>query len=326
MSSIFDKVKDNLNSIDFALKTIKLSQFKGDKLETVIKMLKDVHTLTELDLSEMHINEDNFDKYYQIIVNNPSLTKLNLYDNNLYNHELELLGKFLMKETCMLSELDLGYNEFDDEGVISLSKALEVNKTLTKLDFSRNNISDDGMIALSDMLKVNKTLTHLELYGNSKISEKALLIMLDTLKTNNTLTFIGLGLQHGKYPLQLGLSYMFNLRPSDETVKAICDVITTNKTLKTLWLTYNFGGKLDVLYNALTQNNSIKELGVYHVMFKPWDSDRVMCNYGDDYEYAYLNYDVDNYLDEWKLEKKPRIFKKTPNYANKIDHLLKSRH
>ena len=144
------------------------------------------------------------------------------------------------------------------------------------------------------------------------------------LKNNNTLTYIGLGLQHGKYPLQLGLYHMFNLRPSDETVKAVCDVIAINKTLQTLWLTYNFGGKLDVLYNALTHNKTLKELGVYHVMFKPWDSDRIMCNYGDDYEYAYLNYDVDNHLDEWELEKKPQIFKKNPNYANKIDRLLKS--
>ena len=320
MCSVFDKNKDNLNIITFEPKTLKLKQFKSDNLD----LLENIHSLTELDLSEMHINEDNFDKYYKIIINNPSLTTLNLYDNNLYNHELEVLGLLLMNENCVLTELNLGFNEFDDEGAISLSKSLEVNKSLTKLDLSKNNISDDGMIALSNMVKVNKTLKHLDLYGDSKISEKTLLVMLDALKTNNTLTYIGLGLEHGKYPLQLDMYNMFNTRPNDETVKAICDVITTNKTLKTLWLTYNFGGKLDVLYNALTQNNSIGELGVYHVMFKPWDSDRIMCNYGDNYEYAYLNYDVDNHLKGCKLEKKPQIFKETPNYANKIDHLLKS--
>ena len=179
------------------------------------------------------------------------------------------------------------------------------------------------MIALSNIVKVNKTLKYLNLYGNFQISEKALLVMLNALKTNNTLTYIGLGLQHGRYPLQLDLHHMFNTRPSNKIVKAVCDVITTNKTLKTLWLTYNFGGKLDVLYNALTHNNSIGELGVYHVMFKPWDDSRVMCNYGDDYEYAYLNYDVDNHLEEWGLKKQSEIFNKNPNYANKIDHLLK---
>ena len=47
MSSIFDKVKDNLNAITFEPKTLKLSQFKGDNLASIIKALKKVHTLNQ---------------------------------------------------------------------------------------------------------------------------------------------------------------------------------------------------------------------------------------------------------------------------------------
>ena len=325
MSSIFDKIQDNLSNITFSPKTLKLSDLKYDNIDSLLNSLKDIHTLTSLDLSSMNINEKNFNKFYQLIINNPSLTKLNLYDNDIYNNELILISKLLMNKDCKLTELNLSYNTFEDESVIKLAKALEKNKTLTKLDLSLNHISDDGMNALSNMIKVNKTLTYLSLYDNYYITDIGLLSMLEALKFNTTLTYINLGLKHGEMPGQLGLYNMYHIRPNDEIVKAVCEVIKTNHTLTTLWLTSNFIDKLDLLYEALTLNKTIKELGVYHVMFKPWDSDRIMCNYGDDYEYACLNYDVDHDYGESNMGKQIDFFAKNTNFAYKIYKLLKER-
>lgn len=69
-------------------------------------------------------------------------------------------------------------------------------------------------------------------------------------------------------------------------------MINTNHILTTLWLISIFIDKLDLLYDVLTHNKTIKELGVYYVMFKSWVPVRIMCNYGYDYEDACLNYDV----------------------------------
>lgn len=168
MSYIFDKIQDDLSNITFSQKTLKLSNLKYDNNDLLLETLKDIHILTLLNLSSMNINEENFNKFYQLIINNPSLTKLNLYNNDIYNNELISIFKFLIKEDCKLTELNISYNIFEDEGVIKLVKVLEKNKSLTILDLLLNHIK--GTIALSNMIKVNKNVIYLSLYKDYHIN------------------------------------------------------------------------------------------------------------------------------------------------------------
>ncbi|CAF4439597.1 unnamed protein product, partial [Adineta steineri] len=50
--------------------------------------------------------------------------------------------------------------------MLSLSKALSLNNTLTELNLSENNIGSEGVSHLTTVLQTNKTITTLDLSYN----------------------------------------------------------------------------------------------------------------------------------------------------------------
>lgn len=62
---------------------------------------------------------------------------------------------------------DNGDGEYDCSGIVSLCKALHMNKKLKTLKLAENDIYDDGMRYIGDVLVANHTLTALDLHGNS---------------------------------------------------------------------------------------------------------------------------------------------------------------
>ena len=63
---------------------------------------------------------------------------------------------------CLLFVGSLEDNKIDNEGAITLAKALEVNAVLTTLNLGVNNIGPTGATALAETLKVNAVLTTLK--------------------------------------------------------------------------------------------------------------------------------------------------------------------
>ncbi|MGB6976869.1 MAG: hypothetical protein WBE18_05385 [Gammaproteobacteria bacterium] len=66
-----------------------------------------------------------------------------------------------------LISLDLTEKDLDDQDVITLAAALEINTKITHLKLLINSIGDEGAQILADVLKSNTTLTKLELGCNS---------------------------------------------------------------------------------------------------------------------------------------------------------------
>ena len=128
-----------------------------------------------------------------------------------------------------IAELDLSYNNIDDEGVAALADALRRNRALLRLDLRGNDvgaagcaalasaladpagaaaltdlnlngnpIGDDGAVALADMLRVNTTLLDLDV-GNCDVGVRGVVEVLSAVNEDNA-TLESLGLENPRVP------------------------------------------------------------------------------------------------------------------------------
>ena len=110
-----------------------------------------------LDLSSKELNNIDVLKIVWLIRRHPTITKIDLSDNNIDDYGTNVLAKFLEEENNNIVELDLAYNFITNSGAIALSK----NTALRLLDLSGNDIFDEGAVAF-----INTSLNVLNLYGN----------------------------------------------------------------------------------------------------------------------------------------------------------------
>lgn len=152
-----------------------------------------------LDLSYKKITKNDVRIICEFLDNNPYVTSLNLYENNIGRKGAELLAK-----NKTLESLDIGENSIEDEGAQAfetnntlkslklegnmLRKATAValarNKTLTALDINFNHIRDEGVKALAE----NKTLKFLAV-GSNFITDAGI----RAFTKNTTLSYLHIG-------------------------------------------------------------------------------------------------------------------------------------
>ena len=101
-----------------------------------------------------------------------------------------------LSTNCVLTHLDLGYNDIRDEITVALGKALESNTTLIYLNLTnyprrRDPIGPPGASALARALLKNSTLQCLDLESNS-IRDPGALAFADALRTNSCLSHLDL--------------------------------------------------------------------------------------------------------------------------------------
>ncbi len=109
-----------------------------------------------LGLSSQELNDSNIFEVILLIQQQPTITKIDLSDNNISNIGVVYLAAYLENNNNIV-ELDLAYNFIGDTGAIALSK----NKHFKSLDLSGNEISNKGALAF-----ISTTLISLNLYHN----------------------------------------------------------------------------------------------------------------------------------------------------------------
>ena len=78
---------------------------------------------------------------------------MELLDNDVTSLGCEFLARVLMPECkTEIQYLKLDHNAFGSEGVIQLSKALNMNKTITNLSLTYCNIDAKGARAIFEIL------------------------------------------------------------------------------------------------------------------------------------------------------------------------------
>ena len=175
-------------------------------------------------------------------------TMLRVWGSNIHDDGAVSLARALsVNDTLQI--LDLRVNHIGDRGVIGLAEALKRNHTLKRLVLRRNMVGDAGAHAIGQALCSNTTLEQLDL-GNNKI-------------TSVGIYSIAAAIAQGQSSALTGLRLSFN-RIDDHGVTAIADALLLNRTVETLFLSYNpFGNVgIEALVKVLEVNTSLMNVSV----------------------------------------------------------------
>ncbi|XP_044166845.1 LOW QUALITY PROTEIN: nucleotide-binding oligomerization domain-containing protein 1-like [Acropora millepora] len=162
------------------------------------KMLVKLGECIPLDNFEMYIQSSrSLVAFSEYLSGSCMLTKLQIFDafKDRSNRGLNALAR-APNTNCVLTHLDLAYNDIGDEAVVALGKALESNTSLTFLDLSIDpdwceKIGPSGASALARAPLKNSTLKCLVLACNS-IGDSGALAFANALRTNSSLTQLNL--------------------------------------------------------------------------------------------------------------------------------------
>jgi Ran GTPase-activating protein 1 len=153
------------NNVLSSLPLLKSLNLSDNKIEdegayNIFDALVNNTSLTRLDLSS---NKINLKKYY--LPDLPFLKSLYLSDNNIYNIGASNIANGLINNTS-LKRLDVSDNNIRNTGASSFANLLTISQFLTSLDLSDNKIKDKGAYDIAKALLNNRSLLRLDLSGN----------------------------------------------------------------------------------------------------------------------------------------------------------------
>ncbi|XP_072131660.1 NACHT, LRR and PYD domains-containing protein 3-like [Mobula birostris] len=154
----------------------------------------------------------------------PSLTRLEVGNNNLGDSGVKTLSTALKDPNCKMQKLCLSKNGLTADCAIDLTSIVDTNPTLTELDLDQNRLGDSGVEVLSVALrKSDCKVQELSLNDNS-LTASAAEHLASALGTNPSLTALSVGDNN------LG----------DSGVKLLSEALkTTECNIQELWLNNN---------------------------------------------------------------------------------------
>ncbi|CAF3962559.1 unnamed protein product, partial [Adineta steineri] len=152
----------------------------------LITKLLNEKKIVELHLPGNEINEKGIQLLADALVNNKTLTILDLRGNPV-GAGIETLANSLQTNTT-LTTLYLDDTGIDDDGATNLAEMLRHNETLQRLSLGRNKITATGVQNLADALhgSCNSTLEELDLAGNT-VDDTCVNDLIHMLKYNKVL-------------------------------------------------------------------------------------------------------------------------------------------
>ena len=240
------------------------------------------------------LDEKNRKALAEMLKANRTLQNLSLTEANNAPWGKELADVLKVNQSLKTLELCSSYenllNKIDDEAIIELAEALEVNQTLNSLRIQENRVTDKGMIAIAKMLKLNTHLTSLALIqgniGYHRIGAEGIIALAEALTMNTTLKYLNLVEQIGlvtefetdsykgmgtQVATSLGQALSLNqgltelnfsdTLINDEEAKHLAQGIKENKMLRILRLTCNDIGYAGAdAFLTMLESNKIIEL------------------------------------------------------------------
>ncbi|KAK8892361.1 hypothetical protein M9Y10_029587 [Tritrichomonas musculus] len=140
--------------------TIKHFDFSYNILTT--KVISDIvnaaeknESLTSLDLTETHLNDQGAQSIAQMIETHPNLQRLILAQNKITDEGGYPIATALAQNTS-LSHLSLSDNELKDKTADAILTSLRTNKTIADIDVSYNDFSCMSYVLLKRMIEEHK--------------------------------------------------------------------------------------------------------------------------------------------------------------------------
>jgi hypothetical protein len=156
---------------------------------SVLDRVSNDSSITDVCSVERHFSDNATELLAQALYGNTHVTTLRL-GNKIGNAGAIMLAEML-EHNITLEVLDLSDNaSISAQGIKSLAKALEKNKTLKSLNLSGTNIKQQACEALGKMLKANTTLKMLVIDGTGfhKFGDNGVKALKAGLELNTSLT------------------------------------------------------------------------------------------------------------------------------------------
>ena len=142
----------------------------------IAKLLGPKNVLVDLDLSDNQIHVEGSRSLGRALTRNFSLLRLSLRLNRMTDEG----GRVLLESLAgnqVLEELDISSNSLGSESCYNLAKVIMSRQSALQIcDLSANEFSDDDLTNLKKALEVNKRMIALDLRRNTKISEESELL------------------------------------------------------------------------------------------------------------------------------------------------------
>ena len=157
-------------------------------VNTTLKVLD--LSLNEIEFRDYSIDDefdDEFDEELDDEFYDEFDEKLDEYPNKKkgYKYIIDIMNAIKSNPNCAIEEINLSFNGIKKEGIYSISKMLETNKSLKKLDLSHNKLMDSLEI-LGNSLLMNYTIESLNIsYGS--FSNENFISFLSIIKNNYSL-------------------------------------------------------------------------------------------------------------------------------------------
>lgn len=246
----------------------------GSDANYVSKALELNKTITHLDLSSSHIENEGALMIFKAISNHPFIKILNLRDNQINGYIPDL--QFLINGHKPLRSLDLSSNRIGDEGAKDLLLNFQNSHSLTHIYLSDNQIEILGAQALGEALLVTNTLQHIA-FSKNFITNDGLQNICNSLQQNKSLTSLelsnnGISLEGSKHLTEMikknctikKLIFSKQNLKRNEASRQIADSLKLNDTLTHIDFSHNHIGSEGVAFilESLSQNQKIENLNL----------------------------------------------------------------
>ena len=316
--SIFEGLVDNTTLV-----YLNLSDTRIVVSRSLTKMFQVNKSLAHLDLSQNTLSDLVAHSIFEGLVDNTTLVNLNLSDTGVSATAMSFTKMLQVNKS--LTHLDLSNNStaFSDSGSCCIFESLQHNNTILNLNLSGTGITatdPDTARSLTKMLQVNKSLKHLDLSYNAVFSDSGACCFFESLHYNTTLVNLNLSqtgnadyarslkemLQVNKTLTYLDLSNYFTQRithlwiiscvfeglehnitlryldlhvassskvyvDEDFVVENITRALKTNQSLQTLniagWLFHSHNG-IDLILESLMFNSTLQTLYINNIGLK----------------------------------------------------------
>ena len=246
-------------------------------------------TLTELNLADKGIGDSGLEALARPLCQSTSLRVVDLRNNNISFEALSDLASMMRTVDeqddenaiipgeaspvlSVLEELDIGWNDVLDRGIVSLSMSLREAGELRRLLINNAAIGDEGAAAISDLLKCIQ-VEQLHLRHNSIGSDGSALIA-DALNDDESMIVLLLGWNDfgitgtefiADSVRKNKVLEILDLDGNDlgeEGATAMSVAIRENTSITSLWLASNGLGDygIDSLSDSLTHNSTLLTL------------------------------------------------------------------
>ena len=238
VSNVTEKMIDDMTTVILNNKKLRIFDFVSSNIQTmgmakIAKALRNLSSLTELNVGLNNITEEAADDIAAVISNNSELRILKLSHNRFQSAGITMIARAL-QNISSLHESRIDLNDTTEKSADDIAAVKQHRHKLHILDLGGNNLKAAGMKKIAKVLQNISSLSLLKI-ENNYITEKAADDIAAAILHNNVLQILDLGgnnleaagtIKIAKALKNISSLTLLNMEKNNITEKAADDIAT----------------------------------------------------------------------------------------------------